>query len=100
MLKKYERIDFKHPKGVAEQAERGLRLRAQASPANKGGLSVSQAKADPGASWAKKVNGQMDKADKEISRKVDKVANLLESRGFLKYAFMLDEIADSIDKIK
>jgi hypothetical protein len=44
MPKKYDHIDFKPPKGAAEQAERGLRLREQATSSNKGGLSVSQAK--------------------------------------------------------
>ena len=41
-MKKYEHIDFKPPKSVAAEAEKGLRYRDMAG--GKGGLSVSQAK--------------------------------------------------------
>jgi tRNA nucleotidyltransferase/poly(A) polymerase len=41
--KKYEHIDFKPPKGVADAAERGLELRQKASPSNRGGFTPAQA---------------------------------------------------------
>lgn len=41
--KKYEHIDFTPPVGVAKAAEKGLELRAKASPSNRGGLTPSQA---------------------------------------------------------
>ena len=41
--KKYDHIDFKPPKSVADAAERGLELRQKASPSNRGGLTPSQA---------------------------------------------------------
>ena len=41
--KKYEHINFKPPEGVAKAAEKGLELRAKASPSNRGGLTPSQA---------------------------------------------------------
>ena len=41
--KKYEHIDFTPPKSVAKAAEKGLELRAKASPSNRGGLTPSQA---------------------------------------------------------
>ena len=41
---KYSHINFKPPSGVAKAAELGLRYRKEASPSNKGGLDVRQAK--------------------------------------------------------
>ena len=41
--KKYEHINFTPPVGVANAAEKGLTLRAKASPSNRGGLTPSQA---------------------------------------------------------
>ncbi len=41
---KYGHIDFTPPKSVRRMAELGLKLRREASPSNKGGLSVKQAK--------------------------------------------------------
>ena len=43
-MKKYEHINFKPPKSVAEEAEKGLEYRRRAG--GKGGLSVQQAKAE------------------------------------------------------
>jgi tRNA nucleotidyltransferase/poly(A) polymerase len=40
---KYDSIDFKPPQTVADQAEKGLKLRQKASPSNKGGLSSQEA---------------------------------------------------------
>lgn len=40
---KYEGIDFKPPKAVAEAARKGLEYRAKASPSQKGGLTPSEA---------------------------------------------------------
>lgn len=40
---KYDGIDFKPPKSVAEQAEKGLKLREKASPSNRGGLTSQEA---------------------------------------------------------
>lgn len=44
MAGKYDHIDFKPPKSVAETAARGLSLRQRAKKSNKGGLTPSQAK--------------------------------------------------------
>jgi len=44
MAGKYDHIDFKPPKSVAEAAARGLALRQKAKKSHKGGLSTSQAK--------------------------------------------------------
>ncbi|MFW6226169.1 MAG: hypothetical protein ACOC3V_04370 [bacterium] len=41
--KKYDHIDFKPPKSVAEAAEKGLEYRKKASPSNKGGLTRKEA---------------------------------------------------------
>ena len=41
--KKYEHIDFKPPKSVAEAAAKGLELRQKASPSNRGGLTPAEA---------------------------------------------------------
>ena len=41
--KKYDHIDFKPPKSVAEAAERGLEYRQKASPSNRGGLTPAEA---------------------------------------------------------
>jgi tRNA nucleotidyltransferase/poly(A) polymerase len=41
--KKYDHIDFKPPKSVAEAAARGLELRQKASPSNRGGFTPAQA---------------------------------------------------------
>lgn len=41
--KKYEHINFTPPSGVAKAAEKGLEMRAKASPSNRGGLTPSQA---------------------------------------------------------
>lgn len=41
--KKYDHIDFKPPKGVADAAEKGLELRQKASPSNRGGFTPAQA---------------------------------------------------------
>jgi len=41
--KKYDHIDFKPPKSVAEAAEKGLELRQKASPSNRGGFTPAQA---------------------------------------------------------
>jgi len=41
--KKYEHIDFKPPKSVAEAAAKGLEYRREASPSNRGGLTPEQA---------------------------------------------------------
>ena len=41
--KKYEHIDFKPPKGVADAAAKGLEMRQKASPSNKGGLTSEEA---------------------------------------------------------
>ena len=43
-MKKYEHINFKPPKSVAKEAEKGLRYRRMAG--GKGGLTVEQAKAE------------------------------------------------------
>ncbi len=43
MPKKYDHIDFKPPASVASQAEKGLRYRQKASPANRGGLTPAEA---------------------------------------------------------
>lgn len=40
---KYDHIDFQPPKSVAEQAEKGLKLREKASPSNRGGLTSQEA---------------------------------------------------------
>lgn len=44
MAGKYDHIDFKPPKSVADAAARGLALRQKAKKSNKGGLSTGQAK--------------------------------------------------------
>lgn len=44
MAGKYDHIDFKPPKSVAEAAAQGLALRQKAKKSHKGGLSTSQAK--------------------------------------------------------
>lgn len=44
MAGKYDHIDFKPPKSVADAAARGLALRQKAKKSHKGGLSTSQAK--------------------------------------------------------
>jgi 2'-5' RNA ligase len=41
--KKYEHINFVPPEGVANAAEKGLKLRAKASPSNRGGLTPAEA---------------------------------------------------------
>ena len=41
--KKYDHIDFKPPKSVADAAEKGLELRQKASPSNRGGFTPAQA---------------------------------------------------------
>lgn len=43
MAGKYDRIDFKPPKGVREAAERGLRMRREAPKSKRGGLTTSEA---------------------------------------------------------
>lgn len=40
---KYDHIDFKPPKSVAAEAEKGLEYRAKASPSDRGGLTPSEA---------------------------------------------------------
>jgi len=40
---KYEGIDFQPPKSVADEAEKGLKLREKASPSNRGGLTSQEA---------------------------------------------------------
>lgn len=40
---KYDHIDFKPPKSVAEAAEKGLEYRAKANPSDKGGLTPAEA---------------------------------------------------------
>ena len=44
MAGKYDHIDFKPPKSVADAAARGLELRQKAKKSHKGGLTTSQAK--------------------------------------------------------
>lgn len=44
MAGKYDHIDFKPPKSVADAAARGLELRQRAKKSHKGGLTTSQAK--------------------------------------------------------
>lgn len=44
MAGKYDHIDFKPPKSVADAAARGLDLRRKAKKSHKGGLTTSQAK--------------------------------------------------------
>jgi hypothetical protein len=44
MAGKYDHIDFKPPKSVADAAARGLALRQKAKKSHKGGLSTGQAK--------------------------------------------------------
>ena len=44
MAGKYDHIDFKPPKSVADAAAQGLALRQKAKKSHKGGLSTSQAK--------------------------------------------------------
>lgn len=41
--KKYEHIDFKPPKSVADAAKKGLEYREKASPSNRGGLTPAEA---------------------------------------------------------
>ena len=40
---KYKDIDFQPPKAVADEAEKGLKLREKASPSNRGGLTSQEA---------------------------------------------------------
>lgn len=55
--KKYEHIDFKPPKSVADEAKRGLEMRREQDDSDKGGLSHSEAdKAGVGSGVQRAVN--------------------------------------------
>lgn len=68
---KYKHIDFKPPKSVAKEAEKGLEYRRRAGGTDKdepwkdrGRTAWHLWGGDPGYSWAKKVVSQMEDADK------------------------------------
>ena len=85
--KKYEHIDFKPPKGVADAAAKGLEMRQKASPSNKGGLTSEEAgKQGIGSGVQRAVN--LKNRD-TVSPKVIK-----QMHGFLSRAEGYSEIAD------
>jgi DNA-binding ferritin-like protein len=85
--KKYEHIDFKPPKGVADAAAKGLELRQKASPSNRGGLTSEEAgKQGIGSGVQRAVN--LKNRD-TVSPKVIK-----QMHGFLSRAEGYSEIAD------